>query len=384
MLFFVFLIAIVLLCFMLGAVAGIKKADRGIKFFAEFVLITAFSLLIALRPEFIPDVASYNEIFYTVDVNAHYGFDFFGEYLSVEYGFLYLMKIFKIFCQNVYIFYFFLTFITVSVFVYGVKGVIYGLTKKHINVPYVMGAYFSYYGIYYNGIAIRQGLALSLCILALYFLIYKKYIRMAVSLVLAFLFHRLSILAVAVLLFYALFKKRGLTLKFYTAVCIICLIYYLYTAIMGTGGFIYDVAAQVVKLFGLSESYLGWLSDYSNIPAHISLTNLFICIQGFVLIYLCRYRKPMKLFCGIYVLGMIISVLFSNMSAACRLYDFFTIYSAIIIAYVLSDIQLIKKRIVGGDLNAYVVRYNTVNLFLVGVLIVCNIVLIVNIASHGV
>lgn len=373
------LIITIILSFLCGVGFLYWKVDRGIKRFIIAFLIVLFSFIIAFRPNEVPDTLEYNKIFDSILVWHNYGFDIFGECLTVEYGFLYLMMFFKGICDNACFFYFFLTLITCFIFTYAVSGLFYYFVKMHINIPLLLCVFFSYYGIYYSGIAIRQGLAFALCFLAAYYFVRRKYIPSLFSLFAAFLIHRLSILTIVCLIFYALFRRKNLSVRFLATVNCLCLVYYLANVMLGFGGFIYDIADRILYLLGLHNAFGNWITHYANMPNHLSFTNLFICLQGFILILLSRNCRGMRLFCGIYLIGEIISVLFSNMAGASRLYDFFTIYSVCIIAFALMQ-ALMKDNPYQAEIqNNSVAKSRNLVLLATGVLLLCNIVLVLNI-----
>ncbi len=373
------LIVTIVISLLIGIGFHYWKIDRHIKRAITALLILLFSVIIAFRPAYVPDTLGYNEIFDKIVVGKNYGFNIFGEYLTVEYGFLYLMMFFKAIFNNVHVFYFILTYISCLIFAYAVSQLYRRFMKADINLPMLLGVFFSYYGIYYSGIAIRQGLALSLCLLAFYFFISKKYFRSILFLFVAILVHRLSVLSIVWMLFYILFRHKNFSIKFMIAVNILCLIYYVINLIIGFGGGIYVVADRVLWLVGLHDAFGGWLEDYVNIPVHLSMTNLFVCLQGFLLIYISRNSRELKFFCELYLIGEIISVLFANMYAASRLYDLFTIYSVFIISYILSICTApIRRSVVNPPYNV-IAKSRNVPLLMMGVLLICNIILVLNI-----
>ena len=245
------LIVTIVISLLIGIGFHYWKIDRHIKRAITALLILLFSVIIAFRPAYVPDTLGYNEIFDKIVVGKNYGFNIFGEYLTVEYGFLYLMMFFKAIFNNVHVFYFILTYISCLIFAYAVSQLYRRFMKADINLPMLLGVFFSYYGIYYSGIAIRQGLALSLCLLAFYFFISKKYFRSILFLFVAILVHRLSVLSIVWMLFYILFRHKNFSIKFMIAVNILCLIYYVINLIIGFGGGIYVVADRVLWLVGL-------------------------------------------------------------------------------------------------------------------------------------
>ena len=174
--------SLIILIIISAALSGCyKKFDRTLCRIINVILILAFSLIIVFRPDTVPDTMSYIEIFGDIDSNVSYGFDLFGEYDRVEYGFLYLIKFFKYFSHNAVFFFFVVCFISVSITMKGIQMIVRNLTRREMCFPFVFAVYISYFGIYYNGIAIRQGLAIAFCTLALAFLLNRKYVRLIVD-----------------------------------------------------------------------------------------------------------------------------------------------------------------------------------------------------------
>lgn len=301
-------------------------------------IVIIYSVVIAIGPNTVPDKSGYEFIFSLISITHDYGFDLFDEVYTVEYGFLYWIIIIKTIINDSGFFYFCNTLCTVGVFMCAIKRIDMMLNLR-INRALLLAMYVSYYGVYYNSIAIRQGLAMSMCVLALSYFLEKKYIIAVILLFIGFLFHRLAILGIFTIFCYYFAKKRIISEKVYFGVLVLLLAKYLFDTSTGINPLIYDLLLMVLSILNLDTVYGAWLEDMSGLMSAMSVTNLYVFFLVGCVCWVSRKNENMRPFVFICYTGLLISVLLANMKASCRIYDFFLFYYLII----LTSAQ-IKKR----------------------------------------
>ena len=244
------------------------------------IIVICFSMAMAWRPLYFPDTKGYHEIFRMIDSNKQYGFDPFGEIFTVEYGFLYLMKFVKQFTNNVHIFYFCLNLLTSTLFLYGAKQVTEQVLNMEFNGLAVLAIYMAYFGMYYTGIAIRQGLSLSLSICCIPLIKKRSYIKVCILLMLSFFIHRLAIINIGVFIIFAFFNQDFGKRK-YAIVWMACGVYLLFN----TSTWIQELFAGILsKLLPLihMESFMYYITDYMQDVFQISKLNILIWLFTYV------------------------------------------------------------------------------------------------------
>ena len=301
------------------------------------IIVIFFSVAMAWRPLEFPDTKSYNEIFQNIDMKKHYGFDPFGEILSVEYGFLYLMKFVKRFTDNVHIFYLCLNLLTCSLFMYGAKRV----TEQVLNIRFhslaLLAVYMAYFGMYYTGIAIRQGLSLSLGICCIPLIKEKKYLKVCILLMLSFLVHRLAITNIGVFIIF-IFFHQDFGRKKYFIVWIACGLYLFFNTSIFLQEMFAGLLSRILPLIHM-ESFLYYITDYMLDVFRISKLNIFLWLFIGILTFYNNKAWDTKCLLNIVYAGLILSILLYTMKGSSRIYDYFTIYSVLIVGGVITKVK---------------------------------------------
>ena len=320
----------ILLCLFNAVIYNAKGTNRTEKIIINVVLVVCFSLLMAYRPSFVPDTLSYKQIFDNIKVGESYSFNIFGENERVEYGFLYLVKFYKIFSDNVRFFFFIVCLASVSIFLYGTNRIVTKFMRQKICVPAVMAFYIPYFGIFYNGIAIRQGLAMAMCVLAFSFLIYKKYLRSVLFWFFAFLFHRLSFIFIFIMVAYQILRYFKISSIIYVVVAVICLL----IVFLGFGYIInqytFDFLLNILNKIGLDSAYSDYLANYNNHSFPLNLVFYTFCCL--IMVYLARKRRPIKNLINIYIIGIVIMNLLIGSETIWRGTDYFIMFSILIVS----------------------------------------------------
>lgn len=324
---------------------GIVKLVKGTMEYKVLLLIFVFtfSLVLAYRPTVFPDTSSYNKIYDEIDIHCDYGFDLFGEYLTVEYGFLYFMKLCKILGLSVNLCYFLFNIITIEITLYATQKIIYLESNRSIvvNQYQLLSLYMSFFGIYYLGIAMREGICLALLFYIIAELKEKKIGRAVIGFMIGYICHRLMVLSVIVILIYfwgdIQFKK-----KTYWLVWLISGIYILFNTSTRIQSFIASIMTILLPYIRM-ESFLGYIEDYFGNTFSFSWLNFIVWIYIGLLTILYFRNDYHRSVLNIVYVGLIISLLLYTMQGSSRIYDFFTIFSIISVTISAKKIRHSKK-----------------------------------------
>lgn len=332
MIWYVCLVILILISLSLSFFYKRRNSNRCICRVLNVILMLSFSLIIAFRPNSIPDTLSYKEIFDDIKPNKDYGFDVFGEYNSVEFGFLYFIKIYKLFSSNVTGFFFIFCLLSVAITMHGINNIVLKYKRQRMCFPLVFAFYISYFGIYYNGIAIRQGFAIALCIWAISLFLNKKYFRSLILFFISFLFHRLSFIAIIILLLLKITNRIRFSKTAYTLIFCVLLIY----CFSGFGYVINKYAFKIlldsINLIGLGGAYNSYLENFTSFINGFPYRVVLNILLGFLLIVVIEKNDICKSLLNIYLLGIMALCVLFGISAIYRGADYFLFFSVIIVA----------------------------------------------------
>ena len=365
--YYALLSSFVFLTYLMGKVRWITD-NRNTKIPLYF-MITAFAVLLALRPLDFNDTLSYKMIYEELDIHHNYGFDLFGEVLTVEYGFLYFMKFCKFLGFRVEGFFVIYNLIIsgITVFAAGKLIDIESDSNYPVNRYELLSLYISYFGTYYLGIAMREGACFGFTFLMIYFLKNKRYLKALTAFACGFLMHRLMIisLVIAVIYFWGdiQFKKRT-----YFIVWFISGLYILFNTGIYIQNQIANLLLQILPHIGMS-AYLGYVKNYFMSQFSFSWVNFILWAYVGILTYLYLKEHRRRAILNIIYSGLIVSNLLYTLKGSCRIYDFFTVFS--IVAIVSSEkriktenrtsyqsfrsLSIIAIKAVGLFLNYYIV-----------------------------
>lgn len=271
-------------------------------------------LLFASRPMGVPDTINYYDIF-------HYSMD--DIMMQYEYGYRYLNYI----CHDILKMDFNSYLFIISLFM--LEGWYYCtkrlLPQAHYGVLFLL--FFSFYGIYYDGIVIRNALGIVICYIGFLLLEkpYKyKYILYYLFVILAFLMHVGTVLFALVPFLRKPLKKR--TLIIWSLINISLVVFVRIDFIHG----ILD------RLFAFEE--LSRLSNFQNdenvAEQRISLFFILNYILSVFVIFLRDKVHPPRLdlynfFLNIFIYGVFLNCLTSSINAGSRAGDQFIYFSSI-------------------------------------------------------
>ena len=183
------------------------------------VVVFVFALIIAFKPEDMPDYWSYYNAFHDCDriIETISAINIWGKYSNMEIGFLYICLVFKSIVNSYRLFCFCVAFFVTRLSTkYLAK--IAEINDNSREILLLTTTYLAGFGVVYAGIALRAGIAITLGIIAVYMTQNKKIITSIMLLGIAFLVHRSSIIYILLVLVTVFFfngkhKKRVVTKK---------------------------------------------------------------------------------------------------------------------------------------------------------------------------
>lgn len=310
----------IMIATMLSTRIKIKKGGK----LTYFLFLLSFAVIMSIRSITIPDTQNYIFMFNRLDINHDYGFSFVNEngQFGIEYGFLYLLLFFKKFISINYRFLFFCialfsTFVSVS----SISGIISYYEKDEINRPtnkiLIACIYISYFGLYYNCIAIRAGIAFSFILLSIYLALQNKYVLTLLLLLLAFTMHRLSVIVIVVvfILKFMPMLKRNIFIALWSVVGVLQFIF----RFSGLNAFM----RQILNDVSSKITFLDYLRFLDNTESDRSVYMMILWLIGYALILLNYYKNNLYKYFNVYLLGMIAVMCLSWAKGYSRITDFF-------------------------------------------------------------
>lgn len=188
----------------------------------DLILLIFFVLLVANRS--IPgteDTYTYVDDFNSISTKVMYLPTTVDTKYKFEYGYTLFSQVFKmVFGDNIKFFFGFLATVNLVIVIFSfyfilqskrvIKksfsissrgSIIFYEHNKNILYAPLFSLYASYFGLMYSGIVLRQGLAISIILMAFYFLINRKYIWGMILLLVSFFFHNTAVFSIGILLF---------------------------------------------------------------------------------------------------------------------------------------------------------------------------------------
>lgn len=194
---------------------------KGQRKYIFFVMIVLSALLFALRPETTKDTQVYIDKYaQNMDVSS-INVTIMQKYQGMEIGYWYLMHYFRIISKNYRVFFFFISFVGLLLTLVALNG----MTEYAMEDNYdqssgnsafdnrdmcygtILALYLSGWGMLYNGISMRVGIAMGLGLIAITYALHKKTIKAIIMFGFAFLLQRSSFLLVTIYLIIKFFPK---------------------------------------------------------------------------------------------------------------------------------------------------------------------------------
>lgn len=341
-----------------------ERKQKNVQIVMVFAISLIFSILFLFRNSEVPDYLGYVDIFDNVDINVNYGFDWTRKHgeLAVEYGFLWMMWLFKKFVGDyAHAFYFIISFFTAFLMAYAGSELIdyirsrtgkeeeayvqkKGINLKNKNLPILLGIYLSYFGLAYEAVAVRAGVAISLSVLFFVYFLQKKYVRMLVAFLLAFSIQRMCVLGIVIIALYVVIpriKRSWLTVLWAVAGGLL---------ITGASGYLMSFSYKILNMLFSNTSFLGYghyLVEDAGAGA-VDKGNIWLwLIGGVLLVYLPRLKYEEKLL-NIYIIGLYVMIFSSMIPGGRRISDYFTLYNTVLLHeyYCLGEKNGFNKKLV--------------------------------------
>lgn len=355
---FLIICALIIITYLIGKIRSTRLNS-----IIGIIMLITFSALLAWRPTYFTDTKAYIRIFNQIDINFDYGFNPFGEILGVEYGYLYFMKFIKFFVKDVHLFFFIFNVFVSAIFMIGAKGVIEGIAKRKFNFAITLAVYMSYFGLYYMGIAIRQGMALSLSILGAALLKKKKYFLSGLALVFAFLFHRIAICSILTYIILYMFNK-DYGKRMYLIIWSLCGVYMLFNSNTYLQDFFLKILYHIMSSLHLN-SLLFYIMEGAKETFELSVVRVFLWLSIGLYIsysYICKINKMLL---NVVFSGLIVSIVLYTLSGLSRIYDFYIIYSVIIMGCTYRDIPAYRYSVKTAFVDMSIMGIMMANMLLI-------------------
>lgn len=315
--------------------------------FAKWIFIIPFCILAANRSISVPDTEAYTSFFDSLDtslsISGVYGF---------EIGFEYLSKIIKLLLGNSSIIFMgTISMINLLIIDYSMKKINKSLYSEQKDngkdlsgnnrffqdhnlsiIPLTL--YVAFFGLYFNTIVLRVGIALSLIVLASTFSIkpqkvLKDYFLICGLLLLAYFFHATAIFGIFIM-FIFLFTK---TYKSQTYIWIMFIsgVIYMLNLSSSLGDKVFNTVLSLNNLTTLSDKLNNYSGDITY-NTGVAMKYVFFWVMG---LFLIRFNSSIssKIFArylNVYVAGIIIYSLFRSVLLLERVTDFFLAFSFIL------------------------------------------------------
>ncbi|RHR40027.1 EpsG family protein [Parabacteroides sp. AF18-52] len=311
-----------------------------------FLFIIAISFLTSIRNDSVPDTKNYREYY-----NALEGIESFIFY-TFELGFQCYSYILKIILKgNDKLYFFCITFMN-SILIFDALKRIQQLIKSNTNsainpLLYGLVFLFSYYGLFYNAITIRAGIAMALYIQAFSFLCKDDLatsdkIKIFIICFLAYFFHKSSVIF-WMILFLAHFMPRLSKRTYLLIILFSCLIFFSRVNILVLNVF-NSFFEKIINI--LSNSNLDTISLYRETiteeETKLSFKFMFQLFSGFLFLSV-RFISMPKMyfyFLNIYYIGLVLGAFLAPITMMYRVLDYFLILTFILYMFWVQSTKL--------------------------------------------
>ena len=286
---------------------------------------------IAMRSVTVPDTDIYVEFYNQIDPGNIVSFALY----SFEPGFQLLGHIVKLFFGNsAILFLAVVVVINIVLILLSIRKIAFRLSLSSCSINFISAIvlYFAYFGLFYNAIVLRAGIAISILVYSTTILFKKDFnkkdvIKILLLFGLALTFHLSSIVGIIALIFSR--RSQRLTEKSYLLIwCFIAFLFF-------SGSSVYIVKGLLSVVFSLfsllSDSdykkYEYYLSELDHLDFQIPYKYLFQLFSGLLLLFVkgnidTIYYKYLNL----YFIGLFLGAIFSSIQQIAIVTDYFLIY----------------------------------------------------------
>lgn len=296
----------------------IKSKDRR---YIIWFLIIIFSALMAIRPLETPDTPGYAQNFYYFKSGQKYSVNFFQKYMGYEYGFIYLIRFFKLFSSSYRLFFFCTAFLGTSLAVFGFKQLSDRIAESNRKryAP-LFAIYISSFGLLYNGISIRAGLAMGMSVMAINLILDKQWIKGAILFLAALTIQRSVILFIIIfcaIKFVPAFRRQTHIFIWLFSGCI------LFT---GYGDKFFSYMVKILNTIIIKFQMSAFGSYLIDIGGGIGIrTTYFWSLYGILVLFL-LYSKRYSKYLNVIMFGVFIIVFMHGVESIARAYDMFYLF----------------------------------------------------------
>lgn len=338
-----FIFSFIFLCF------SFRISSKPYEKVFSIIYILTIGSIIALRTNEVPDTLGYLEYYAEIDAGDFSQFS----YYTFEPGFQFFTHVVKIVVGYSPYIYFFSIVSIISLLLYDATRRIlrytkYEIEKSTIKLPLLCAIilFYVYYGIFYGGIAIRAGIAMSiyleiLSILCIPKIGLKNKFSIIVLFILAWLFHTSSLIILPILLLFR--KSKALSKRFYLFILLAsALIFFSRINVM----IVDRISGTLFSLITGSED-TGKFALYADAlfegNQKLSFKYIFQLCSGFIFLLGNLKDNIYIRFLNVYILGVLLGAIFAPITMMYRVLDFFNIITFILYTLLFLSLRFHKN-----------------------------------------
>ncbi|WP_320890219.1 EpsG family protein [Bacteroides sp.] len=296
-----------------------------------WVVCFIYIYIIATRSMEVPDTVEYIGFYEQLEAGDFSTFIYF----SFEPGFQLLGHIIKLFFGNsAILFLAVVVVINIVLILLSIRKIAFRLSLSSYSINFISAIvlYFAYFGLFYNAIVLRAGIAISILVYSTTILFKKDFnkkdvIKILLLFGLALTFHLSSIVGIIALIFSR--RSQRLTEKSYLLIwCFIAFLFFSGSSVYIVKGLL-NVVFSLFSLLSDSDykKYEYYLSELDHLDFQIPYKYLFQLFSGLLLLFVkgnidTIYYKYLNL----YFIGLFLGAIFSSIEQIARITDYFLIY----------------------------------------------------------
>lgn len=288
----------------------------------EYIIILSFCVLFATRGTDIRDTANYISIFENSTALVQTAnFSVLAKYALVEGGFWLFNSLFKFIIPYYQVFFGIVAFFTI-VYIPKYLSKIFFEENTYSYEEVIRCVYLSCIGVLYSGLVIRAGLAITIGLIAIYYIDQKKLLRGIALFFVAYTLHHSTMLLMAFAVLFVLSKReasdKSKRIVFYSTIVLL----FLQMADIATSAsnYIYPYIIRLLDSTNNSGEYLSKVG-MSNESFGIIKT---LCGLSLLITFLCVYKAKIQVRFSCLLISfstILIMLLTVGVSGSSRIYD---------------------------------------------------------------
>ncbi len=313
-------IIFILFCILYACLEKIIKSSQSKYIVACFVVV--FAIIAAARPLETRDTAGYVNGFFYIQPDRDYGITILQKYQGYELGYIWLVQFFKQFSNNYRIFFFIIALVGTAIAIKSLQSVYLRIVPNDKNsLGAISAVYFASFGLLYNAVSVRAGLAMSLCLMAIDLIEKKKKIRALLSFLIAFLFQRTVAVFVVIFLAIKIMPHFGKKIHFIIWAILGCLLVFVNSTTVLDGFTV--IVNDLVEQYSIN----GVASYLTEFDTAVGLRDYFQwLLYGYFIFFQKKDSWYSKLL-NVIMVGMVFVVFFHGIRAFSRVSDMFFLYT---------------------------------------------------------